>query len=455
MVTLTFCPGLRFCTPIFVPVCDGFGTIVTGFFVGFGVGFFVVVAFGVGVGALGASVERSLIVTFTFWPGKRLSICTFAREPAGFGAMFKVFLFAAGELLGRGAGVGVTAGLGVCVAVTEGLGVAVTEGLGAGVADGFGAGVADGFGVGVVEGVGVTDGLGVGVADGVGVGVADGLGVGVAEGVGVGVGLGVTGAGAGATGAGVTGAGVTGVGAGVGAGVGSLNVTATGAEVALAKRLSPSLVALTIQVPAPVDVTSPSTLTKHPAAVPPVMAYEIFPTPLPPPTVTVTVSPISADPPLKVRVAWDDSATPIVTFVVAVFVSEPIWTDAVIVNVAEAVTVSGVPDIVPVVVSKARPAGSVPLISKTLDVPGSESTVTSIGVIAVPTASVVVVIDAVSPGLVVKVEVVIDGPAPAALLATTSATYCVPGRSPVTLAKVVKELTVTDVPDPTGETVTV
>ena len=323
--------------------------------------------------------------------------------------MFKVFLFAAGELLGRGAGVGVTAGLGVCVGVgvIAGLGVCV----GVAVTEGLGVGVADGFGVGVVEGVGV--------AVGVGVGVAEGLGVGVAEGVGVGVGLGVTGAGAGATGAGVTGAGVTGVGAGVGAGVGSVNVTVTGAEVALAKRLSPSLLALTIQVPAPLDVTSPCVFTKHPAAVPPVMAYEIFPTPLPPPTVTVTVSPISADPPLKVRVAWDDSATPIVTFVVAVFVSDPIWTDAVIVNVAEVVTVVGVPEIVPVAVSKAIPAGRVPLIAKTLDVPGSESTVTSIGVIAVPTASVVVVIDAVSPGLVVKVEVVIDGPAPAALLATT------------------------------------
>jgi hypothetical protein len=328
--------------------------------------------------------------------------------------MFKVFLFAAGELLGRGAGVGVTAGLGVCVGVgvIAGLGVCV----GVAVTEGLGVGVADGFGVGVVEGVGVTDGLGVGVAEGVGVGVADG--------VGVGVGLGVTGAGAtgaGVTGAGVTGAGagVTGVGAGVGAGVGSVNVTVTGAEVALAKRLSPSLLALTIQVPAPLDVTSPCVFTKHPAAVPPVMAYEIFPTPLPPPTVTVTVSPISADPPLKVRVAWDDSATPIVTFVVAVFVSGPIWTDAVIVNVAEVVTVVGVPEIVPVAVSKAIPAGRVPLIAKTLNVPGSESTVTSIGVIAVPTASVVAVIDAVSPGLVVKVEVVIDGPAPAALLATT------------------------------------
>jgi hypothetical protein len=67
---------LRFCTPTFVPVSDGFGTIVTGFLVGFGVGFAVAVAFGVGVGVgdLGASVERSLIVTFTFCPGNKLSI---------------------------------------------------------------------------------------------------------------------------------------------------------------------------------------------------------------------------------------------------------------------------------------------------------------------------------------------------------------------------------------------
>jgi hypothetical protein len=74
MVTLTFCPGLRFCTPTFVPVADGFGTIVTGFLVGLGVGFVVAVTFGVGVGDLGASVERSLIVTFTFCPGNKLSI---------------------------------------------------------------------------------------------------------------------------------------------------------------------------------------------------------------------------------------------------------------------------------------------------------------------------------------------------------------------------------------------
>ena len=101
MVTLTFCPGLRFCTPIFVPVCEGFGTIVTAFFVGFG--FAVVVTVGSGVTVF--SWERSLIVTLTFCPGRRLSICTFAPDPDGLGAILSVFLFAAGELLGRGVGV--------------------------------------------------------------------------------------------------------------------------------------------------------------------------------------------------------------------------------------------------------------------------------------------------------------------------------------------------------------
>jgi hypothetical protein len=128
-------------------------------------------------------------------------------------------------------------------------------------------------------------------------------------------------------------------------------------------------------------------------------------------------------PPESSSVACDDKTTPILTFVEAVLVSEPISTDAVIVNVDVAVAVSGVPEIVPVAVSKLRPAGRVPLIAKTLDVPSSESTLTVIGVIATPTASVVVTVDAVSPGFVVKTDVVIDGPAPAALLATTTATY--------------------------------
>ena len=77
-------------------------------------------------------------------------------------------------------------------------------------------------------------------------------------------------------------------------------MTVAGADVALANEVSPSLVALTIHVPAPVDVTSPCAFTEHPAAVPPVTAYEILPVPLPPPTVTVAVSPIFADTPVRV-----------------------------------------------------------------------------------------------------------------------------------------------------------
>ena len=234
-----------------------------------------------------------------------------------------------------------------------------------------------------------------------------------------------------------------------------MKVTVVGADVALANEESPSLVALTIQVPAPVDITSPCAFTEHPVAVPPVSAYVMFPEPLPPPTVTVTVSPIFADPPAKVRVACDDSATPIVTLVVAVFVSEPINTDAVIVTVVAVVTVVGVPEIVPVAVSNSRPVGNVPLSANVLVTPTSARTVAVIGVIATPTASVVVAEDAVKPGLVVKVDVVTDGPAPAALFATTVATYCVPGCSPVTLAEVVAELAVTEDPETTGVTVTV
>ena len=76
MVTLTFCPGFRFPTPTFVPDFSGFGTIVTAFFVGdgFGVGLVVGLEVGLVVGVAVGSCERSLMVTFTFWPGKRLSI---------------------------------------------------------------------------------------------------------------------------------------------------------------------------------------------------------------------------------------------------------------------------------------------------------------------------------------------------------------------------------------------
>jgi hypothetical protein len=136
---------------------------------------------------------------------------------------------------------------------------------------------------------------------------------------------------------------------------------------------------------------------------------------------------------------------------VAVLVSESINTDAVIVKVAAAVTESGVPEIVPVELSKTKPDGSEPLIAKVLVTPASAATVTVTGVIATPTASVVVTVEILSSGFVVNEAVVVDGPAPAALLATTSATYRVPGCNPDTVAFVVADMAVTDVPEITGE----
>ena len=190
-------------------------------------------------------------------------------------------------------------------------------------------------------------------------------------------------------------------------------------------------------------------------AEPPTTAYEISPVPLPPVVERETELPTVADPPLRTRVACGDIATPIVTLVVAVFVSAPINTVAVMVNVAAAVTVSGVPEIVPVELSKTSPDGSEPLIAKVLDAPASAATVTVIGVIAIPTASVVVAVEIFSAGLVVKLADVVAGPGPAALLATTSATYRVPGCSPFTVAVVVADVAATDAPAITGESVRV
>jgi hypothetical protein len=189
--------------------------------------------------------------------------------------------------------------------------------------------------------------------------------------------------------------------------------------------------------------------------VPPITEYEISPVPLPPDVESVTAVPTVADPPLRTRVACGDRATPIVTLFVAVLVSESINTDAVIIKVAVAVMVSGVPEIVPVELSKTKPDGSEPLIAKVLVAPASAVTVTVTGDIATPTASVVVTVEIFSSGFVVNEAVVVDGPAPAALLATTSATYRVPGCNPFTVAFVVEDVDVTGVPAITGESVKV
>jgi hypothetical protein len=95
--------------------------------------------------------------------------------------------------------------------------------------------------------------------------------------------------------------------------------------------------------------------------------------------------------------------------------------------VAEVVTAVGVPEIVPVAVSKVSPAGRVPVSTYAAVLPASADRVVVIGVIAVFTAPVAVDTDGAIAGLVIKVDVVIELPVPAEFVAATDAVYCVPG----------------------------
>jgi hypothetical protein len=81
-----------------------------------------------------------------------------------------------------------------------------------------------------------------------------------------------------------------------------VNVTVNGAEVALAKFASPALVAVAIQVPAPVAVRIPCALMAHPEAVPPVSAKETAPVPLPPVVEVATGFPTVPEDPEKISV---------------------------------------------------------------------------------------------------------------------------------------------------------
>lgn len=67
--------------------------------------------------------------------------------------------------------------------------------------------------------------------------------------------------------------------------------------------LSPSFVAVTIHVPAPVAVSDPEFVTAHPVAVPPVIAYVIAPVPLPPVVDSATGVPTVALDPLNTKFA--------------------------------------------------------------------------------------------------------------------------------------------------------
>jgi hypothetical protein len=237
----------------------------------------------------------------------------------------------------------------------EFFGGVISSGFGVGVGVGFTVGVGVGFAVGVGAGLGV--GFTVGVGAGAGFSVGSGFGVGAGAGFSVGSGFGV-GAGAGDGAA-------TGVGAGAVGGVGagaltSVNVIVTGADTAVAKVLSPALVAVAIQVPALVAVRSSCASIAHPVAVPPVIAMVTRPVPLPPDVVSETGVPTVAVPPDNIRGACGALTTPRVISVDALLRIPPIVVLAVIVNVSAAVIVVGVPVISPEFTSKDSPAGRVP-----------------------------------------------------------------------------------------------
>jgi hypothetical protein len=78
---------------------------------------------------------------------------------------------------------------------------------------------------------------------------------------------------------------------------------------------------------------------------------------------------------------------------------------------------------VPVAVSNTKPAGSVPLIAYEAVAPDSANKVVVIGVSAVFTAPVAVETDVLIAGFVIKVEVVVEEPVPAELVAVTTPLY--------------------------------
>ena len=133
---------------------------------------------------------------------------------------------------------------------------------------------------------------------------------------------------------------------------------------------------------------------------------------------------------------------------------------AVIVNWVGDIAIVGVPEIVPVVVSKVSPAGSAARTENVVLVAPVAVIDVVIGVIALPTVALAVVTDADTSIGVVNVETaVVAVPAPAELTATAVIEYSVPGERPVTdtgepIADASGDAVPID-PDETGETVTV
>ena len=156
-----------------------------------------------------------------------------------------------------------------------------------------------------------------------------------------------------------------------------------------------------------------------------------------------------------------DGKTPIITCAVPVSVAPlPNVVTAVIVNCVGDIAIVGVPEMVPVAVSRVNPEGSAPC-TENVVLTAPVAVIDEVtGVIALPTVALAVVTDVVTSIGVVNVETdEVDAPAPAELLATTVTVYSVPGESPVTatgepIAVDSGEAVPID-PDETGETVTV
>jgi hypothetical protein len=135
-------------------------------------------------------------------------------------------------------------------------------------------------------------------------------------------------------------------------------------------------------------------------------------------TVAVVVAPLATLPDAAAGAVGAENVTPSESVVEAVLVSPAISTVAVIVYVVDETTDVGVPEIVPVVVSKTSPAGSVPVSAYVALLPASADKV-----IAVFTAPVALDTDGAIAGLVIKVEVVSAEPVPAEFVAAIAAVY--------------------------------
>lgn len=139
--------------------------------------------------------------------------------------------------------------------------------------------------------------------------------------------------------------------------------------------------------------------------------------------VAVVVAPVATDPAAASGAVGTEYVTPRLTRAEAVNETPAISAFAVIVKVAGAVTVVGVPEIVPVAVSKTNPAGSDPLIEYVAVDPASANSVVVIGVRDALTAPVADETEVVIAGFVMKVAVVVVAPEPAELVAATDPVY--------------------------------